>query len=299
MAATPRHVAASAQRARTAYRQTGSRPGAVGRGRVDGLLVVASRAALQRARYQSGGLHTKAGKAVLNGLRSFLDALPPAEDATARRRLEAWGLRGDAGQQALPDELPRDLDEALALLDALGFDGDRGEPTKGAQLAEMPQALRDFYARHDHLGPRIIVAPGQLAEVKDELRAWIEGAKNGEVSTGDLDVRTLSRPEELVPFGNAPGGDYLFFDPAFTSEGALPVLRFVHEEGPTCRVEASSLPSFLAAHGLRGAFGLGLRGDEVDALVKRDRARVAALSGSGARPTRARSGAPRGRPRGS
>ena len=101
----------------------------------------------------------------------------------------------------------------------------------------------------------------------------------------DLDAASLSAPEALVPFGKDSGGDPFFLDPAYVVDGELPVLRFVHDEGRTCRVEASSLGSFIAGRGLLDAYGIGLRGDAVDALIRRDRERVPLPARPPAKPT--------------
>jgi hypothetical protein len=84
--------------------------------------------------------------------------------------------------------------------------------------------------------------------------------------------------ERLVPIGKGAGGDIFFLDPGFRR--GEPVLRCVHDEGPTFRVEASSLGAYVAAFALQGLAEQGRVGgasvdeDTLRALVDADRARV-------------------------
>lgn len=242
--------------------------------RRDTLLVAVAYIGLRRARQGSGDLRSKTAKALLAALRSFVDAFPPVENETARRRLEAWGLVRGVDCRSLPDATIEttvasdDIEAALALVDTLGFAIASGKPSKGALITDLPEPLRDFYTRRARLGERLIQTPDHLPDLRTGLARWIADGGDAEVEKGFLDARALSKPTKLVPFGKDSSGDYFFFDPAYAG-GTFPVLRFMHEEGITCRVEAPSLATFIAVHALLDAYALGERGDEIAALILR------------------------------
>lgn len=241
----------------------------------DALGLLAAEASLRHARFACGGLDTDAGRATLGSLRALLAGLPPTADAESRRRLQAWGLLDGAPSPVWPEELPRSVEAALALVDGTGLAGRREKPNKTARGAPLPNALVEVYRHLSTLGRRTILPPTKHGDLREELVSAIRAAEDADpVAEGDVDAASLSAPEGLVPFGKDSGGDVFFLDPAWRVADTTPVLRFVHDEGRTCRVEASSLATFIAGRGLEEAYGLGLHGAAVDALVERDRARV-------------------------
>lgn len=231
---------------------------------------------LRHRKYRCGDPESELGMATLALLRRLLEGLGPVTDAESRRRLEAWGLGAEAASVALPDRLPRDVDGALALVRGTGLAPLVGKPLKASSDAKLPDALLEVYARTGRFGKRALLPPKQHAELHEELVSGLRAASESgeEREPGDLAPALLSAPKKLVAFGKDTGGDVFFLDPGFVVDGTLPVLRFVHDEGPTVRVEASSLASFIAGKGLDSAHGLGLFGPRVDALVEQDRALV-------------------------
>lgn len=245
----------------------------------------------------SHGLHGVSDEqleALHEGLREICAALGPATDPLVAKRLVQWGVV--EGKTKLPRELPRTLDAALGLHAELGLEPALlGKPAKKA-IPSLPAPLAAFCALHGHLGSRAILPPAKLPALAKELAGWVRDAdedaeeEDDEVDRGSIHLYALSPVRELFPFGKDAGGDFFFLDPAFHHEGELPVLRLNHAEGFRVSVQASCLAAFVAQTLLRAAYGDGLRGKEVERLVKRDttRVKVAAKLARRPRPARAR-----------
>jgi len=244
-------------------------------------VLITAKAAVYRATKQTND-GAKARR-LLSRLRRIVDALAPIGDESVRLQLAKWKLdrRGKPERFALPRYLPRALPEALALLErvrASGIDLRLGKPATRLPKG-LPDALTEFYAHHDRLGERLIVPPGEIASMSKTLAKWTQKDEGSDEADDDaIPVGVLSEPERWVALGRDDGGDFFFLDPAW--QGGEPVLRYVHDEAMTCRVEASSLASYVAAHGLGSLAEQGrIGGPTVDsaalkALVARDRALV-------------------------
>ena len=221
-------------------------------------------------------------------LRTVLSALEPFDDDDVRRQLARWKLVGAAVNAfELPKTLPRSTADALELIErvtAAGVSLPLGAPAK--RVPTLPRALAELYARHDHVGARAVVVPKEIAGLRARLRRLLREA--ADVDADDLDedaipVAALSPIARLVPFGVSPGGDIFFIDPRF--DRGKPILRCVHDEGPMCRVEASSLGAYLAAFALGELEEQGrVGGRAIDiaalrALVAADRKRASVAQG--------------------
>jgi len=129
-----------------------------------------------------------------------------------------------------------------------GYQVVESEKTTKQNIANLPEPLQEFYKKYDRLGADTIVSSAELAGLKIEFNGWTHShleEDEGEVDEGNIHLLTLSKTDQLVPFGKNASGDFFFLDPFFKNNDEMPVLKFHHDEAMTCSIQASSLAAFV------------------------------------------------------
>ena len=163
---------------------------------------------------------------------------------------------------SLPEELPHDVSQALAMLDSLRVsqtclprpDGAsasvRNEAAKGLGLERLPRDLKLLYREHNGFGR--LLSLDQVTRLLGEFHDAIENHREeaGDSALGRLgcDVRHHEEPGRCIPLGQTSTGDILFVDPAVIASRSekMPVMRYHHDQALTCSVEAVSIGHFVA-----------------------------------------------------
>ena len=161
-------------------------------------------------------------------IAALLPAIPAAvqKDAAVKKLLDrARKVFGDAPAPRLAKKPLATLDEAFALVSALGMDGPDVSMGKGlseGDVAALPAVLQPLYQRANGVGATEIVRVAGLAPLATRFRSMVKEA----IVEAGPSWKRFSPPAELVPIGKSASGDVFFLDPAH--DGA--VFRFDHEE---------------------------------------------------------------------
>jgi len=206
------------------------------------------------AHYEDDTTWSKRGKFVAHILPVIAPQARKARSTAAlfKRAEQSFGA---APVFTPPATLPTSVSEAFDLVQACGLDDESlgiTSPCPSEQIAALAEPLRGLFAQTDGLGVRSDGIPPvakikQLRKLQKDFVAAVKSSmRHPEDGCDDdaIDLRWLPPPEELVAFGTAQGGDIFFIDPS--NEAPVPVLRFVHDEAVTARVEACSVGEFVA-----------------------------------------------------